>query len=32
VKAVADGAQQIIANPSYASDGHRVCEKVVHVR
>jgi hypothetical protein len=31
-KAVADGAEQILANHAYAFDGNRVCEKVVHVR
>jgi len=30
--AVADGAKQILGHHSYAQDGHRVCEKVQHVR
>jgi hypothetical protein len=32
VKAVADGAKQILANTAYGTEGNRVCEKVQHVR
>lgn len=32
VKAVSDGAQQILAHHEYAFDGNRVCESVKHVR
>lgn len=30
--AVADGAQQILKNTKYGTDGYRVCEEVPHVR
>jgi len=32
VKAVSDGATQILKNTAYGTEGYRVCEKVQHVR